>query len=234
MPRGRKKKEEVFDAEELIGSFMKGDRLTADERYQKSVDNIYRKLKPIWLQECKDAMWLLQDEYVKTVADIIYLDDQMGGNLDPTSLSEDKQNLLGWKQVQSVIEKYRAQDYSLVDADGIKAILSSIIKDKQARDADRLKAIEQYLSLYGGEEGPGTAAAPMRTDGILRLRHPPQGAEGDGRGCRSRRQDRRLPRGRPVRGRPALRGRLCPRKVRPAGVGSGENPLPTPWKGRFR
>ena len=107
MPRGRKKKEEVFDAEELIGSFMKGDRLTDDERYKKTVDSIYRKLKPIWLQECKDAMWLLQDDYVKTVADIIYLDDQMGGNLDPTSLSADKQNLLGWRQVQSVIEKYR-------------------------------------------------------------------------------------------------------------------------------
>lgn len=151
MPRGRKKKEEVFDAEELIGTFMKGDRLTDDERYKKTVDNIYRKLKPIWLQECKDAMWLLQDDYVKTVADIIYLDDQMGGNLDPTSLSTDKQNLLGWKQVQSVIEKYRAQDYSLVDQDGIKAILSSIIKNKNARDADRLKAIEQYLSLYSGE-----------------------------------------------------------------------------------
>lgn len=144
-------KKEIFDAEELIGSFMKGDRLTDDERYKKTVDNIYRKLKPIWLQECKDAMWLLQDDYVRTVADIIYLDDQMGGNLDPTSLSEDKQNLLGWKQVQSVIEKYRAQDYSLVDQDGIKAILSSIIKNKDARDADRLKAIEQYLSLYGGE-----------------------------------------------------------------------------------
>lgn len=152
MPRGRKKKkEEVFDAEELIGTFMKGDRLTDDERYKKTVDNIYRKLKPIWLQECKDAMWLLQDDYVKTVADIIYLDDQMGGNLDPTSLSTEKQNLLGWKQVQSVIEKYRAMDYSLVDNDTIKAILSSIIKNKDARDADRLKAIEQYTTLYSGK-----------------------------------------------------------------------------------
>lgn len=150
MPR-KKKKEEVFDAEELIGSFMKGDRLTDDERYKKSVDNIYRKLKPIWIQECKDAMWLLQDDYVKTVAEIIYLDDQMGGNLDPTSLSVEKQNLLGWKQVQSVIEKYRAQDYSLVDADGIKAILSSIIKNKNARDADRLKAIEMYQDMYSSE-----------------------------------------------------------------------------------
>ena len=152
MPRGRKKKkEEVFDAEELIGTFMKGDRLTDDERYKKTVDNIYRKLKPIWLQECKDAMWLLQDDYVKTVADIIYLDDQMGGNLDPSTLSTDKQNLLGWKQVQSVIEKYRAMDYSLVDQDGIKAILSSIIKNKNARDADRLKAIEMYTGMYSGE-----------------------------------------------------------------------------------
>ncbi|MBQ2350214.1 MAG: hypothetical protein II393_02975 [Cytophagales bacterium] len=154
MPRGkgkRDKKEEIFDAEELIGSFMKGDRFTADERYQKSVDNIYRKLKPIWLQECKDAVWLLQDDYVKTVAEIIYLDDQMGGNLDPTSLSAEKQNLLGWKQVQSVVEKYRAQDYSLVDADGIKAILSSIIKNKNARDADRLKAIEMYQEMYSSE-----------------------------------------------------------------------------------
>ena len=150
MPR-KKKKEEIFDAEELIGSFMKGDRLTDDERYKKTVDSIYRKLKPIWLQECKDAMWLLQDDYVKTVADIIYSDDQMGGNLDSTSLSTDKQNLLGWKQVQSVIEKYRAQDYSLVDQDGIKAILSSIIKNKSARDADRLKAIEMYTEMYAGE-----------------------------------------------------------------------------------
>ena len=153
MPRGKSErgKEEVFDAEELIGSFMKGDRLTADERYQKSVDNIYRKLRPIWLQECKDAMWLLQDEYVRTVSEIIYLDDQMGGNLDPSSLSEEKQNLLGWKQVQSTIEKYRAMDYSLVDSESIKAILSSIIKNKQARDADRLKAIEMYTGMYSGE-----------------------------------------------------------------------------------
>ena len=75
----------------------------------------------------------------------------MGSNLDPTTLSEERQNLLGWKQVQSSIERYRAMDYSLVDSDSIKAILSSIIKNKQARDADRLKAIEQYLSLYGGE-----------------------------------------------------------------------------------
>jgi hypothetical protein len=75
----------------------------------------------------------------------------MGGNLDPTSLSTEKQNLLGWKQVQSVIEKYRAQDYSLVDQDGIKAILSSIIKNKNARDADRLKAIEMYTGLYSSE-----------------------------------------------------------------------------------
>ena len=145
------KKKEKFDAEELLGGFLKGDRLEDSERYKKSVDNIYRKLKPIWLNECKDAVWLLKDEYVKTVAEILYLDDQMGGNLDPTSLSEDKQNLLGWKQVQSTIERYRAQDYSLVDNESIKAILSSIIKNKQARDADRLKAIEMYTGMYNGE-----------------------------------------------------------------------------------
>ena len=117
-----KKKSEPFDAEELLGGFLKGDRLEDSERYKKSVDNIYRKLKPLWLSECKDAVWLLKDEYVRTVAEILYLDDQMGGNLDPTSLSEDKQNLLGWKQVQSTIERYRAMDYSLVDNEGIKAI----------------------------------------------------------------------------------------------------------------
>lgn len=142
---------EKVNAEDILGTFLKGDRLDDTERYEKSVENIYRKLRPIWVQECKDAVWLLQDEYVRTVADILYLDDQMGGNLDPTSLSEEKQNLLGWKQVQSVIEKYRAQDYSLVDSDGIKAILSSIIKDKQARDADRLKAIEMYTGMYNGK-----------------------------------------------------------------------------------
>ena len=144
-------KKEVLDAEDLVGTFLKGDRYGDDERYKQSVENIYRKLKPIWLNECKDAVWLLQDDYVREVAEILYLDDQMGGNLDPSSLSEDRQNLLGWKQVQSVIERYRALDYSLVDSESIKAILSSIIKNKQARDADRLKAIEQYLSLYGGE-----------------------------------------------------------------------------------
>ena len=42
-------------------------------------------------------------------------------------------------------------DYSLVDQDGIKAILSSIIKNKNARDADRLKAIEMYTGMYSGE-----------------------------------------------------------------------------------
>ena len=34
---------------------------------------------------------------------------------------------------------------------GIKAILSSIIKNKNARDADRLKAIEMYTGMYSGE-----------------------------------------------------------------------------------
>lgn len=149
------KKEESLDAESIVGTFMKGDRFDDDERYKKSVEAIYRKLKPIWLNECKDAVWLLQDDYVREVAEILYLDDQMGGNLDPTTLSTERQNLLGWKQIQSVIERYRAMDYSLVDSDSIKAILSSIIKNKQARDADRLKAIEQYLSLYGGESVEG-------------------------------------------------------------------------------
>lgn len=149
MPKGRPKKE--FDAEDLVGTFLRGDRFDDDERYKQSVEIIYKKLRPIWLNECKDAVWLLQDEYVHTVAEIIYLDDQMGGNLDPDSLSEDKRNLLGWKQVQSVIERYRAQDYSLVDNESIKAILSSIIKNKQARDADRLKAIEMYTGMYNGE-----------------------------------------------------------------------------------
>ena len=144
-------KKEPFNAEELFSGFLKGDRLGDTERYKTSVDNIYKKLKPIWVQECKDAVWLLQDDYVHTVAEILYLDDQMGGNLDPTSLSEDKQNLLGWKQVQSAIERYNAANYSLVDTEAIKAILSSIIKNKDARDADRLKAIEMYNDLYSGE-----------------------------------------------------------------------------------
>ena len=151
----RKKEEKTKNAEDIMGTFLKGDRLDDSERYKKSVENIYRKLRPIWVQECKDAVWLLQDEYVHTVAEIIYLDDQMGGNLDPTSLSEDKQNLLGWKQVQSVIEKYRASDYSLVDTESIKAILSSIIKNKQARDADRLKAIEMYTGMYSSSNIEG-------------------------------------------------------------------------------
>jgi hypothetical protein len=145
------KTEKKFDAEDILGTFLKGDRLEDSERYEKSIDNIYRKLRPIWQSECEDAVWLLKDEYVRTVAEIIYLDDQMGGNLDPTSLSEDKQNLLGWKQVQSVVERYRAMDYSLVNTESIKAILSSIIKDRKARDADRLKAIEMYTEMYNGE-----------------------------------------------------------------------------------
>lgn len=147
--------EKIPSIEDYIGTFMQGDRFNDDERYKKSVENIYKKLKPIWLNECKDAVWLLQDEYVREVAEIIYLDDQMGGNLDPSTLSQERQNLLGWKQIQSTIERYRAMDYSLVDSDSIKAILSSIIKNKNARDADRLKAIEQYLSLYGGESIEG-------------------------------------------------------------------------------
>ena len=155
MPESKKKKDEEIDMGKAFDGFLRGDRYTDDERYKKTVENIYKKLKPIWMQECKDAVWLLQDDYVKTVAEIIYLDDQMGGNLDPTSLSTDKQNLLGWKQVQSVVEKYRAQDYSLVNNESIKAILSSIIKDKNARDADRLKAIEMYTGMYssGNIEG---------------------------------------------------------------------------------
>lgn len=147
--------EEKIDAEDIIGTFLKGDRYDDSERYKKSVENIYRKLKPIWINECKDAVWLLQDEYVREVAAILYLDDQMGGNLDPTSLSKDKQNLLGWKQVQSTIERYRALDYSLVDDESIKAILSSIIKDKQARDADRLKAIEMYTGMFSSDNIEG-------------------------------------------------------------------------------
>ena len=150
MPKSKKSKKAI-DAEDIIGTFLKGDRYDDDERYRQSIEAIYRKLKPIWLNECKDAVWLLKDEYVRDVASILYLDDQMGGNLDPTSLSEERQNLLGWKQVQSSIERYRAMDYSLVDQDGIKAILSSIIKNKNARDADRLKAIEMYTGMYSGE-----------------------------------------------------------------------------------
>lgn len=149
------KKKEIIDAEDLVGTFLKGDRYGDDERYKQSVENIYRKLKPIWLNECKDAVWLLQDDYVRDVAEILYLDDQMGGNLDITTLSEERQNLLGWKQVQSVVERYRALDYSLVDNESIKAILSSIIKDKNARDGDRLKAIEMYTGLYSGEQVDG-------------------------------------------------------------------------------
>ena len=145
MPKEKKK---AIDAEDILGTFLKGDRFSDDERYKQSVDAIYRKLKPIWLNECKDAVWLLKDEYVREVASILYLDDQMGGNLDPTSLSEERQNLLGWKQVQSAIERYRAMDYSLVDDESIKAILSSIIKNKDARDADRLKAIEMYRTMF--------------------------------------------------------------------------------------
>ena len=156
MPKSKKpKKEEVMDAEDVIGTFLKGDRYDDDERYRQSVDAVYRKLKPIWLHECKDAVWLLKDEYVRDVASILYLDDQMGGNLDPTSLSEERQNLLGWKQVQSAIERYRAMDYSLVDDDSIKAILSSIIKNQQARDADRLKAIEMYTEMFSSDNIEG-------------------------------------------------------------------------------
>lgn len=151
----KKKKEEPIDAEDIIGTFLKGDRYDDDERYRQSVDAIYRKLKPIWLNECKDAVWLLKDEYVRDVASILYLDDQMGGNLDPTSLSDERQNLLGWKQVQSAIERYRALDYSLVDDESIKAILSSIIKNKQARDADRLKAIEMYTEMFTSDNIEG-------------------------------------------------------------------------------
>ena len=141
-------KSEESDDMSILGTFLRGDRYDDAERYKQSVDTIYKKLKPIWVQECKDAVWLMQEDYVHEVAEIIYLDDQMGGNLDPTSLSEARQNLLGWKQVQSTIERYRAQDYSLVDDESIKAILSSIIKNKQARDADRLKAIEMYTEMY--------------------------------------------------------------------------------------
>jgi hypothetical protein len=149
------KKKEEFDAGKMFEGILRGDRYDDDERYKQNIDAIYKKLKPIWVQECKDAVWLLQDEYVRTVAEIIYLDDQMGGNLDPSSLSTDKQNLLGWKQVQSIIEKYRAMDYSLVDTDSIKAILSSIIKNKSARDSDRLKAIEMYVGMYNGDQIEG-------------------------------------------------------------------------------
>lgn len=151
----KKKKTDDFDTGKLLEGFLRGDRYDDSERYKQSVDAIYKKLKPIWLTECKDAVWLLQDDYVHEVAEIIYLDDQMGGNLDPTSLSMERQNLLGWKQVQSVIERYRAMDYSLVDTESIKAILSSIIKNKNARDADRLKAIEMYTGMYSAGDIEG-------------------------------------------------------------------------------
>lgn len=141
----------LVDVEDIVGTFLKGDVCSEAERYKKTIDTIYIKLRPIWVSECKDAMWLLQDEFIREVAEILYLDDQIGGNLDPSSLSEERQNLLSWKQVQSAIEKYQAANYSVVDDSTIKAILSGIIKNKKARDADRLKAIEQYTALYGGE-----------------------------------------------------------------------------------
>ena len=46
-------------------------------------------------------------------------------------------------------------DYSLVDDDSITAILSSIIKNKQARDADRLKAIEMYTDRFSSGDIEG-------------------------------------------------------------------------------
>lgn len=144
-----------FDAGKILDGILQGDRFDDAERYKRSVDNIYRKLKPIWIDQCRDAVWLLQDDYVHMVAEILYLDDQLGGNLDPTTLPEEKQNLLGWKQVQSTIERYRAMNYSVVDSESIKAILSSIIKNQNARDADRLKAIETYLTLYSSENVEG-------------------------------------------------------------------------------
>ncbi len=149
------KKKEILEAEDLVGTYLKGDRYADDERYKKSVDAIYKKLKPIWINECKDAVWLLQDSYVHEVAEILYLDDQLGGKLDTTTLSEGRQNLLAWKQVQSAIERYKAVNYSLVDTESIKAILSSIIKNQQARDSDRLKAIEMYNNLYSSDQIEG-------------------------------------------------------------------------------
>ena len=152
-----KLEETVFDADTLVGStYLKGDRFDSEsERYDASIENIYQKLKPIWLNECRDAVWLLQEEYIREVARLLYLDDKMGGNLDVASLPEAQQNLLGWKQIQAVIERYRALDYSLVDENTTKAILSGIIKNKSARDADRLKAIEMYNNLFSGEHVEG-------------------------------------------------------------------------------
>ena len=50
MPKSKKEKdEEIIDAEDIIGTFIKGDRYDDDERYKQSVNAIYRKLKPIWL-----------------------------------------------------------------------------------------------------------------------------------------------------------------------------------------
>ena len=144
-----------METKDALESSLAGDWIDDTERYRKSVENIYNKVKPIWLQECRDAVWLMQDRYIRIVAEILYLDDKLGGNLDPSTLSEDKQKLLNWKQVQSVIEKYKAMNYSLIDGDSIKAILSSIIKNTKARDADRLKAIEMYNGLYSGENIEG-------------------------------------------------------------------------------
>lgn len=141
--------------DEIVNKLILSAGFSDDERYKKSIEKIYNKLQPIWVQECRDSAWLLQDAYVREVAEIIYLDDQMGGNLDPSSLSVERQNILGWKQVQNVIERYRALDYNLVDSDSIKAILSSIIRNKNARDADRLKAIDTYMALYSGENVEG-------------------------------------------------------------------------------
>ena len=153
--KSKKKKDGGAEISDLLGTFLRGDRYDDDERYKQSVENIYNKLRPIWVNECKDAVWLLQEDYVREVAEIIYLDDQMGGNLDPTSLSQERQNLLGWKQIQAVIERYRALDYSLVDSESIKAILSSIIKNQNARDTDRLKAIEMYQEMFTSENIEG-------------------------------------------------------------------------------
>ena len=68
MPKSKKSKsKKIIDAEDIIGTFLRGDRYDDDERYKQSVEAIYRKLKPIWVNECKDAVWLLKDEYVRDV-----------------------------------------------------------------------------------------------------------------------------------------------------------------------
>ena len=132
----------------LVNELNKLTDSQVEDAEQDTLNKIINKFRPIYMESCKDAPFLLDERHVITIANVIKRDDELGGELDFSTLPQEVQNLMQWKQVHSAYSKYREIDDVKVDDDSIGSILSRIIRNPMERAADRLKAIQLYKDLF--------------------------------------------------------------------------------------